>query len=173
MVDKIKGKNKKIRNYVILILMFLAVILIVLYFCNIYKTYEEYQKETPVISGTLQEIHSEDLDHYVIDNPYAFIYMCVASSDECRLFEKDLKKLVRSKELSDDIIYLNLSNDNLDEFVLDFNKKYDYKVGLTTNYPAFVMFEDGKIINILQGNDKKKLTISKVKQFIELYEVGE
>ena len=34
-------------------------------------------------------------------------------------------------------------------------------------------FEEGKIINILQGKTDEKLTIVKTKQFIEIHKIGE
>ena len=35
------------------------------------------------------------------------------------------------------------------------------------------MFEDGKVINLVQGNDKDALTVEKAKQFIEINKLGE
>ena len=45
---------------------------------------------------------------------------------------------------------------------------FPYKNRLNGNYPAFVAFQDGKVVSILQGNSKKKITISKVQNFLEL-----
>ena len=73
----------------------------------------------------------------------------------------------------DNIIYLNLSDVDQDSFVNDFNSNYPYKNKLSTNYPAIVLFEDSKVIGLLQGTDKKKLTVTRVKQFLELNEIGE
>ena len=99
--------------------------------------------------------------------------MCTANDDTCRTFEKSFKKLLQKKDYRNQIIYLNLTDVNQDEFVNEFNRKYSYKVNLTTNYPAFVLFEDGKIKSILQGKNNKSLEISKVKQFLELNEIGD
>ena len=171
-MDNNKAKSK-LKNYLILCGLFLACAVIVLYLCSWYKVYDQYQKETPVIRGSLQEIMSEDLEHYVLDNPYAVIYMCTASDEKCRSFEKNFKKLLEKEELTDDIIYLNLSDVDQDSFVNDFNSNYPYKNKLSTNYPAIVLFEDSKVIGLLQGTDKKKLTVTRVKQFLELNEIGE
>ena len=169
-----KGKTKsKLKNYLILFGLFFACVIIVLYLCSWYRVYDQYQKETPVIRGSVQEIMSEDLEHYVLDNPYAVIYMCTASDEKCRSFEKNFKKLIEKKELTEDIIYLNLSDTDLDAFTEEFNNRYSYKTKLTTNYPAIVLFEDNKVVGLLQGNNKKELTVTRVKQFLELNEIGE
>lgn len=170
---EVEAKKKGFRNYIILIVIFLFGAGLTLYLCKWYSVYEDYKKEIPVIRDSLLEITYEDLDHYVMENPSTVIYMCTASNDTCRNYEKDFKKLVQKKELKDSIIYLNLSNLNQDDFVNDFNSKYEFKNKLTTNYPAFVIFEDGAVTGLLQGRENKELTISSTKQFLELNDVRE
>lgn len=165
--------NKGLKNYIILFVVIGLSLCLTLYLCRWYRVYDDYQKEIPVIRGALLEITSDDLEHYLMENPSSVIYMCTAQSEICRNFEKDLKKLVEKKNLNDSIIYLNLSNINLDEFINDFNNSYEFKNKLTTNYPAFVIFEDGKVISILQGRENKKLTVENTKQFLEMNEIRE
>ena len=171
-MEKTELRKIPIKNYIILGVIFIIGIAIIGYLCNWYKVYDEYQRETPVIRGTLSEITAEEINHYVLDNPTTIFYMCTSKDFSCRNYEKDLKKLIESKELQNNIIYVNLTNVDINSFVDDFNNTYNYKKKLTTNYPALVIFEDGKIISILQGNKEKKLTVSKTKQFIELNNIG-
>lgn len=167
------NKQKRIKNYILLVVIFALGIGITMYVCSCYKVYDDYQKQTPIIRGTLSEITNEEITHYILENPTTVIYMCTSSDDVCRQYEKGLKKLIHNTNLSEYIVYLNLSEINQDEFVEQFNNTYPYKVKLTTSYPAFVVFEDGEIKYILQGNKENPLTISKTKQFIELNHIGE
>ncbi len=180
MKGKVKEKEKelepvpsKTHNYIILIILFVACIAFVLYICQVYKLSVEEKKKVPIISGYLMEIYHNDLEHYVLDNPSTVIYMCTANDDTCRSFERDFKKLLKKKNYNEEIIYLNLTDVDQEEFVKSFNEKYHYKIELTTHYPAFVYFEDGNVDHILQGSEKKPLTITKVKQFLELNHIGE
>lgn len=174
MTETIKKKeSKKTHNYIILVLLFLICIVVVLYVCNIYKVNEEEQLKIPVIRDAISEIYPEDLEHYVLDNPVSVIYICTANNEKCRSFEKNFKKLLRKKDYNNQIVYLNVTDENQDTFISNFNQKYSYKNKLTTNYPAFIIFEDGVIDGILQGKNNKSLTISKVKNFLDLYEIGE
>ena len=173
MTDKEERKKGGLKNYLILAALFAVGIAITLYLCELYKVYDEYQKQTPVIRDSLSEITAEDLDHYIQENPTTVIYMCTASNMTCRNFEKDFKKIIKSKDLQETIIYLNLSDLDQEKFVEDFNKKYPHRIELTSSYPALVVFEDGKIINLLQGKTNEKLTIIKTKQFIEIHKIGE
>lgn len=169
-------KNKKneginIKNYFILFIIFFVSMVIVLYLCNVYKVYEMSKLEEPVIRGSLIEINTADLSHYVIDTPSVIVYMCAASDDECRKFEKKLKKFVQREEIVDEIIYLNLSNTDLGEFTDNFNKDFKFKTKLKNRFPAFISFSNGEVDAILQGGKDSKLTISKVENFWELYKL--
>ncbi len=172
-MDKKTEEERKIpvKNYVILIVLFAAVIALVLYLCQLYRIYDEHQREIPVIRDSLFEIQPDELEHYVMENPTTVIYMCTAADEGCRDFEKEFKKLVEKDTLQESVIYLNLSDVKQDEFVSQFNDNYPYKRQLDVNYPAFVVFEDGKVKSILQADEDEKLNISDVEQFIKLNKI--
>ena len=85
-------KKIAMKNYIIIILIFVATIGLTLYFCSCYRVYSESKKEIPIIRGTLSEITSEDLDHYIMENQSTVIYVCTASDPTCRNYEKNFKK---------------------------------------------------------------------------------
>ena len=165
--SNIKDK-KRFKNYIILIVIFILCWGLTLYLCEWYKVYNDYEKQTPVIRGTLSEITYEDLDHYVVDVPSVIVYICTSYDDNCRNFEKNFKKYVKKNDLNDSIVYLNITNIDRQQFINDFNNKYNYKGKLTGNYPAFVSFKDGKINSVLQATDNKNLSLSKVDSFLDL-----
>ena len=166
-------KNKMTKNYLILAVIFIVGIGITLYLCDCYRVYDEYQKQTPVIRGTLSEITTEEIEHYLLENPTTTIYMCTSSDDNCRNYEKNLIKISKKMNLQEYIVYLNLNEVAQENFIEKFNETYPYKVKLKETYPAFVTFEDGKVKYILQGNEENPLTISKTKQYLELNNIGE
>ena len=165
--SNIKDK-KRFKNYIILIVIFILCWGLTLYLCEWYKVYNDYEKQTPVIRGTLSEITYEDLDHYVVDVPSVIVYICTSYDDNCRNFEKNFKKYVNKNDLNDSIVYLNITNIDKQQFINDFNNKYSYKGKLIGNYPAFVSFKDGKINSVLQATDNKKISLSKVDSFLDL-----
>lgn len=171
-MSKAKEEKEK-KNIVLLAVIFLLTILLVLYLCRWYNIYTEYEKDIPVIRDSLYEIVNDDFEHYLMENPTTVVYICTASNDKCRNFEKKFKKYLKTVELTDDMVYLNLSDIDQNEFVNNFNDKYNYKVKLTTDYPAFVYFVDGKVVNILQSDENNELMLSEVKNFLKLNEIGE
>lgn len=169
---KEKKVSKTIHNYIVTVVLFMACFGGVLYLRELYKVTEEEQKRIPIIQGYISEIYNDDLEHYIMDNPNGVIYMCIANDENCRVFEREFRKLLKNNEYSDNLAYLNLTDIDQDKFLSDFNSKYIYKIKLTKEYPAFVLFEDGKVKAILQEKDRK-LDIVKVKHFLELSEIGE
>lgn len=168
------SKNISAKNYFILFLIVFGTGFLVWYICRWYQVYDNYEMQVPIIRDTLSyEITPLDFDHYIMENPTSVIYMCTASDIKCRNFERDFKKYITKNELQNDILYLNLSDLDINAFVKNFNNNYKYKVKLTTNYPAIVEFTDGKITGLVQGDKNSELTISKVSSFIDLHHIGE
>lgn len=159
------------KNYVIVVVMFVALVILVIYLCSLYRVYDEHQREIPVIRGTLSEILPDELDHYIMENPTTVIYMCTASDSVCRDYEKNFKKLITKDDLQESIIYLNLSDVDQEQFIDTFNSTYPYKNSLEKHYPALVSFEDGEIEGILQGNSNHELTVSQTEQFIDMHQI--
>lgn len=162
------SKKNYVKNYFILFLIFGVCIALTFYFRKQYEVYKQYQLEIPVIGDSLPNINRDDLEHYVFDNHIVAVYMCTASADACRNFEKSFKRYVEKSDITDEIVYLNLSDDVDLNFVNNFNEKFPFKTKLKGNYPAFVIFRDGQVDALLQSSAKKNLTISKVETFLEL-----
>lgn len=172
---KKKEETRKIgiKNYLILALIFIVTTVITLYLCNVYNVYQESKKQIPVIRGTLSEITSEELEHYISENPTVMMYMCTASNETCRKYEKSLKKYVIREELQDKIVYLNITDEEAKTFPENFNKTYTKNLKLKDNYPALVIFEEGIVTHLLQAKENEKLTITKTRQFMDLHKIGE
>ena len=92
-----KEKKIPLKNYIIIALIFLVTIGLTIYLCKCYGVYNESKKEIPVIRGTLSEITSDDFEHYILENQSTKVYMCTASNQTCRNFEKDFIKLIKKK----------------------------------------------------------------------------
>ena len=156
-----KKENKEERkiipkNYAILALIFIVATIISLYLANVYTVYQESKLEIPVIGDTLSEITSEELEHYISENPATLLYICTASDQKCRSYEKDFKKLIDREELQEYIVYLNLKPEERESFTENFNNQYSKRLKLTTNYPAIVALDEGKVIHLLQAKEKEK-----------------
>lgn len=160
------------KNYVFLVIIFLTTFLLAYYLYKWYDAYSTYQNSIPVIRDTLPEVTEEEMEHYIQETPTTTIYVCTASDITCRNFEKKFKKLVEQSSLKEYITYVNLEEENKEEFLNRFNINHPYrKIGLK-KYPALIYFEDGKVVDMLQSSKDEELTISDVKKFIKNNKIG-
>ena len=173
---KTESKDTKLRevpfkNYLILMIVCFLTIGIVVFASIMYKRAEQKSLETPVISGVVPEIKKEDIDNYVIENDSFYLYIGSASDYNSREVEKDLIKYFNRRNIKGDTIFLNVTNENdLASFYKDFNIKYvvnDYSK--LTNYPAFIIFKDGKVLDLVQRGENQKLNIGDIDRVLDEY----
>ena len=172
-----KKTNKReipIKNYFILGLIIVITLLIVLYSSAWYKNYHDSKEITPVITSTLREVKYDNIDTVLTERDVVIMYMCTTNETICRSFEKKFAKYIKSNNLQDDIMYLNLGYDtnenNLLNLVYD-NYKSDKLVKKMHDYPTLVIFKSGEIVDILSSTSKNKITINKVREFLDGYDL--
>ena len=167
-------KEKPIKNYIVLGSIIIVTLLIALYSFSWYKQYEETKINTPIIESTLRAVEYNNLETVLKERDVLIMYMCTTNEDVCRSFEKKFVNFVKENNLTEDIIYLNLGYNQDENNLLEkvYNKyKSDNLVKKVYNYPTLIIFNEGKIVDVLSANKKDKITIEKVKQFLESYEI--
>lgn len=162
------------KNYFILALIVVITALVVTYACAWYKQYTDSSEVAPIITTTLREVREDNLDIVIKERDVAIMYMCTTNETICRSFEKKFSAYVKDNNLQDDIMYLNLGYDtdenNLLQRVYD-KYKSDTLVKKVHDYPTLVIFKDGKIVDVLSSSAKNKITIKKVEEFLDGYEL--
>ena len=166
-----KEKIIKPRNYIILILLFSLTMGLCFYIAKCYKVYSKSKLEIPILKDTVKEIKYADIKHFVSENPNSVIYVCKSDNIRCRDFEKKLKKYITSKDLNNEITYLNVFNKDNINVIKEINKDYNQKLK-EESYPLFIAFKDGKVGNVLTSQNEN-LTIKKVESFFEIINLGE
>ena len=170
---KNKGNVIPVRNYVILGIIIIVTLLGTMYLCAWFRSYNESKITNPIITSTIREVEYNNLDTVLLERDVLIMYMCTTDDSVCRSFEKKFSKYIKDNNLSEEIVYLNLGYQKDETSLLD--KVYDnYKsadlVKKVYDYPALVIFNQGKIIDVLSSSDKE-LTIEHVEEFLEGYEL--
>ncbi len=88
--------------------------------------------------------------------------------------KKKFSEYIKDNNLSEEIIYLNLGYSNDENNLL--NKVYqEYKsdnlVKKVYQYPTLLIFNQGKIVDVLSSSNKNKINIEQVDEFLESYEL--
>lgn len=172
-MQKTKENKRKIpiKNYIKLALIFILTITLVLYLSYWYKSYQNYQKKTPVLNGVISEVRYNEIYNYINDNQSALIYIGVANDDDCRKIENDLKRIIEKRHLKEKIVYFNITDVNDKELLFqEFNSRYSQGHNVYT-YPSIILIDEGKIVDFRSKTANKNLLASDVEQFLEEYEI--
>lgn len=178
--DKLKKNNFKEKNdtrvvpkknYIILVAIYIICIFAILGIKVLYRNYKEYRLTIPVIQGKISEINMNELDEYIVAHDDFYLYVGVSSDKNCREIEKDLVKLLESRGIKDETVYLNVSETS--KAKAEVTSKLSKYGTLDNNfyYPLFIIFKDGKIMGIL-NKQSEVVNIGDVEKLLDEYEVG-
>ena len=135
----IKNKKKEIpiKNYIYLFIILLGTVLFILYIYTGYETYNENKLKVSIMNNYLTVINYNELDDYIIENKDAILYVSVLGNKEINKFEEKFKNNIVDNNLRNDILYLDLTNEDLNEAMK--------KLNIEDNFPYLVVYTNGKI----------------------------
>lgn len=146
-------KRIPLKNYFILGIILASSIFIVLY---INKLYLSTKNNDNILNEFIKEIKTQEIDNYIIENPNFIIYLGYKNNDN-KSFEKKFKKLVTKYDLQKDIVFIDISQFN-DEDFNKFCKKYADK--LLEKDSSLIIVDNQKVIDVLditKGNNDIEL----------------
>ncbi len=164
-------KKISLMNYVIVAIIFIITIFAVF---TLRRMYLE-KKEESTLNQRLQsisKIKEDDLKSYLVENTEKVIYLSHAKELKTETFEETLNNYIREKDLSKEIVYLNLDEvssnfyNTLKEKYFDSNLK---NVNII-DQPNMLLVENGKITKVLYTNEKE-ISLSDIEEFLRVNEV--
>lgn len=169
-----KRRNNReipVKNYIIVLAIFIVSFILIILGAKWYKNYREYQLTIPVISGYINEVSDEEIENYLLENRDTMLYIGASDDNNCRSLEKDLKNFIKKYNLRDQIVYIDLNKiSDKDEFVSKFNGKYATNKKIN-KYPAFAIIQNGQIIDVVSKTKSQSLDIDDIEQLLEEYEL--
>ena len=142
------------KNYVILGVVFVVTIFLLYYFYLWVDAYKESKVNIPILDKYMTVINYNELNNYVVENPDTLVYVSVLENEEIRAFEKQLKSKYKKDKIKNEILYMNITNDLLDEgLVSEMTKSYSLNNLNITNVPCVLLFEDGMLKSIYSVSD--------------------
>lgn len=162
----------KPKNYIILVAVFIVTFIAVILLRNWYIAYRDYQLTIPVLKDKLNEVTIAELDTYLIENTDAILYIEVSEDENSREVADDLYDIVKERELTERVVYMNISSiQDKEVFFEDFNNKYNDSDEELTSYPALVLFYEGKIEKYVSRTANQSLNIGDIEQLFDEYEL--
>lgn len=165
---KEEQKKEYIKNFCILLGICIFTILIALFIRNWYHSYNDVLNNNQVMSATIKKVNDVELYNYLLENPDSLVYVTDLNSKN-KSFEKKLNNYLNDFALTDVIILFDISNKkDLKTFYEEFNNNYMYTVSLS-EIPAFIVFQDGKVSEIISGDN---LTVDNISTAIKSNTLG-
>lgn len=141
------------KNYIIMILIVLSVVIITIALGNAYNNREKKMSDFYMF---LPEIKVNDLDTYLLENPNVVIYISDKYNLENEIIEEKMEKEITELNVKNYFVYLD-TNDITDSFLKKFNKKYNGNIDITKT-PIIVIINEGKVVNYYNIIDDFKLS---------------
>ncbi len=149
-------QEKTIKNYIILAVIMLSVVLFVFYIRGWYNTSKVYYSRNSVIKDVTGEINAEEIANYTLENQKFVLYVSSGSNISIKEFENDLKKLILKLDITNDVLYLNLDNVDISEFNIKMRNTFASDERIKSrisddSIASFYVFENGKIVSLLNN----------------------
>ncbi len=157
------------KNYIILILVFLATIVAVFYVRDWYNTTKVYYAQNSVMTKVVKEIKSEEISNYILENQRFILYVSSGQNSQIKDFEDEFKNLIQNLDISDDVLYMNLDGVNTGSFYDLLKNNYSsnakLKNQIVSSDSSLYLFTDGKIVNVL--NNVSDYSIKRLENIIK------
>lgn len=164
-----------VKNYVILILVFLVTIVAVFYVRDWYNTTKNYYAQNSVMTKVVREIKSEEISNYILENQRFILYVSSGHDSGIKNFEDDFKNLIQSLYLTDDVLYMNLDGVNSESFYDLLKNNYvrnsKIKNQIVDSNSSLYLFTDGKVSGVL--NNVSDYSIKRLENIIKSWGVDD
>lgn len=160
-----------LKNYILLAVSLIITIILVIYFYMWKRTYEENQINNLVIDKYIQEINYNELNDFLVENKSIVIYSSSLGNNKTKKFEEKLGKLIEDYSLTNNILYLNLTNELKDKNTKkEILKNYPELNNTNIKEPLIIIFNNNKITSIYNIKDNH-YDIDDLKKYLEKEEI--
>ena len=177
MAKDVDLKNVSTRNYLIAIILVVAVILLTWYGFKWYSLIEgnkvsnSYLLKEKVLTNEIKNI--DEVIDVLSETPNTyFIFISYTGDEEVYNLEKDLSSTIKEYNLENKIYYLNITDIKDDDNVLD---KINSSLGLTdrkvTQIPTIIYYNNGKVVDIIKRQDNNIMTSGDFKKLLDVYQI--
>lgn len=159
------------RNYFIVLVVSVLVIIISLYIRSFYLSYEASKAQSGAFSDkTIKEINLDDLDFVLTETSDAILYVSYTGTSEIYDIEKRLYKEIKKKGLMEKIIYLNVTDKDPNEYLKTLRDSFPEVRDQITSAPLFIYIKDG-IAQEAMSSELKKIDYKVFNKLVEKYEI--
>lgn len=155
-----------LKNYIILGVVLIFTFLLVYYLYMWFDAYKETKLNMPILDKYMDVINYNELDNYLTENPNSIIYVSVLEDASIRNFEKKFKKLFKNNEITNTVLYLDITDVIKDKKLKkEVKEKYSINAVSIIDVPVIMIFDDGNLKSIYSIS-KENYDIDRIKVII-------
>ena len=160
------------KNYYILIIMLIGVAVLTLAISSIVNAVKNNNVSTGYINRYVSEISYSELDTYLVEPASnTFIYITYTGDEQIYKLEKNLKKIVNNYELATDFVYVNVTENMIeDNFVNKLKEKLKISEKIS-KLPVILYYKDG-ILTDLVDSEENLFNVADFQKLLDNYEIA-
>jgi len=161
--------NKRVvpkKNYLYLLIMLLCVVFITFGVVNISKYYSEKKLENSYLDGYISEVTLNDMKNILTEpSSEMFIIVTEVNNENVYKIEKEMKKVIKSRDLRDNIMFIDYTDNKND--LSNLNKVLGSEI---KSIPAIIYYKNGKYITSIDSTNTM-LNAGEFEKLLDSYEV--
>lgn len=171
-IENLFGKKIPAKNYIIVLVVSLLVIVVSLYARTFYLNYRENARNTTVFHDkTIKQVNTEDIGFALSEMSEAILYVSYTGDSDIHDIEKKLLKEIKKQNLIEKIVYWDVTNllDN-NEYLKILKEKYPSIEEQITAAPLFLYVKGGEPIEAM-SSELKNIDVNVFNKLIETYDI--
>jgi len=159
-----------VKNYFILLLILIAVILLSMYITSWFRINQKQNLPKGAMNGYLKELKIEEIENFVVENPNIILYVSSSDNEEIVVVENKIKEYIKEKNISDSFVYLDTKDLDNETIEKEFSKIGKAKEHVYFIKPNVYSIKEGTISAFLYENERP-LNAKETIKFIEKQEM--
>lgn len=149
-----KDKKIPVKNYLIVVLLAVIVVLLTLYINAWYKTYQENKLSVSPFSGEVEEVDLKEISLTFAEMNEVVLYIGYTNNKSIYDMENRLLKYIKSNDLIDKFIYVDVTDYKKSEYLDILKNTFSDKSEEINEVPLLIFVKNGKaelVINSKAG----------------------
>lgn len=164
--------NKKIKNYILLIIVIFVSVCVMLIIGNIYKYVNNRKENKSYIVNKVQNYDLENIGKGIDDvKNNGLLYITYIGNEKIYNFEKESYKILKNNNLTSKLVYIDCTKDVNNGKVDNLNDKLNVITDQDIVLPTVIYYKNGKPVDYIDSTNQI-LTSDRLLQLIEKWEIG-
>lgn len=172
MIKLFKKKEIPRKNYFIVIAVTILVVLLMIFVRSFYLSYKSSKLSNSIFSNKIvNQIHMDDFDFAVAEISDAILYVSYTGSNEIYSMEKRLYKEIENNNLTDKVIYLDVTKYNKNnKYVKTLRNKFPNIDNEINSAPLFIYIKDGQAVEAM-SSEFRMVDYKTLNKLVDKYEI--